>query len=246
MSMSMRYKVLYFLTALTFLSVQANAMHISEGVLPVSQALIYFVICIPFFVLGIRDIKRKASYGKSVKMFIALAGAYCFVLSALKLPSVTGSCSHPTGVGFGAVVLGPFVMTVIGVIVLLFQAIFLAHGGLTTLGANTFSMAVIGPIVAYLIFKVFRKKNRNVAVFLAAALGDLLTYVITSIQLGIAFPSQTGGIIASIQKFGTVFAVTQIPLAIAEGILTVFLFAVIEKYSKNDLDRLLEVQYDEN
>ena len=67
------------------------------------------------------------------------------MLSALKIPSVTGSCSHPTGTGLGAVLFGPGVMTVLGTIVLLFQALLLAHGGLTTLGANVFSMAIVGP-----------------------------------------------------------------------------------------------------
>ncbi|MDO5707256.1 MAG: energy-coupling factor ABC transporter permease [Andreesenia angusta] len=243
--MKQKLKTLYFLIAFMLISNNSYAMHIAEGVLPISHALIYFIICIPFFILGIRDLKNINQKSKNTNLFIALAGAYCFVLSALKLPSVTGSCSHPTGVGFGAIVLGPYIMTVIGVIVLLFQAIFLAHGGLTTLGANTFSMGIIGPIVAFLVYKLFRKKNKNIAIFLAAALGDLLTYVITSLQLGIAFPSVTGGILASVEKFGAVFAITQIPLAIAEGILTVFLFNIIEKYSKSDLDRLMEVQYDE-
>ncbi len=81
-----------------------------------------------------------------------------FVLSALKIPSVTGSCSHPTGVGLGAIMFGPSVMFVLGTIVLIFQALLLAHGGITTLGANAFSMAIIGPIVSFLIFKALKKK----------------------------------------------------------------------------------------
>ena len=35
-----------------------------------------------------------------------------------------------------------------------------------------------------------------------------------------------------------VFAVTQIPLAIAEGLLTVVVFNVLEKYSKTELETL--------
>ena len=66
-----------------------------------------------------------------------------FVLSALKIPSLTGSCSHPTGVGLGAILFGPSVMSVLGTIILLFQSLLLAHGGLTTLGANAFSMAIV-------------------------------------------------------------------------------------------------------
>ncbi len=90
------------------------------------------------------------------KLLLASAGAFAFVLSALKIPSVTGSCSHPTGTGLGAVLFGPSVMAVLGAIVLLFQALLLAHGGLTTLGANIMSMAVVGPWVAYGVFRLTR------------------------------------------------------------------------------------------
>ena len=212
------------------------AMHIAEGFLPPLWSGLYFLLIIPFMYLGIRDIKRKGKLTNDMKLFIAVAGAYCFVLSALKLPSVTGSASHPTGTGLGAVLFGPFVMTVISSIVLLFQSLFLAHGGLTTLGANTFSMGVVGPIVAY---AAYRLSGRNkVGIFLAAALGDLATYVVTAIQLAIAHPAEVGGISASLVKFLSIFAITQIPLAIAEGILTVIIFNIIEKYSQNELDAL--------
>lgn len=50
-----------------------------------------------------------------------------FVLSSLKLPSVTGSCSHPTGNGLGAVLFGPAVASVLATIVLVFQALLIAH-----------------------------------------------------------------------------------------------------------------------
>lgn len=212
------------------------AMHIAEGFLPPLWSALYFILIIPFMYLGIRDIKKKSKLTKDMKLFIAVAGAYCFVLSALKLPSVTGSASHPTGTGLGAVIFGPFVMTVVSFIVLLFQSLFLAHGGLTTLGANVFSMGVIGPLVAY---GVYRLSGRNkIGIFLAAALGDLATYIVTAFQLAIAHPAEIGGITASLTKFLSIFAVTQIPLAIAEGILTVIIFNIIEKYSQNELNAL--------
>lgn len=228
---------------LFFAIIQSNAfaMHIAEGFLPPAYALGYTIISVPFILLGIRDIRKKTEENPEIKMFIALAGAYCFMLSALKLPSVTGSSSHPTGVGFGAILLGPLAMSVIGLLVLLFQSLFLAHGGITTLGANTFSMGIVGPFVAYAVYRLLLRFNKKWAVFGAAALGNLATYVITSVQLGLAFPTASGGIAASIAVFGAVFAITQIPLALAEGIMTVILFNMVEKYSSEELDRLTEV-----
>ena len=73
------------------------------------------------------------------------------------------------------------------------------------------------------------------AVFLAAALGNLFTYCVTSIQLAFAYPSEAGGVGASAVKFLGVFAPTQIPLAVIEGILTVVIVIGLETYAKPEL-----------
>ena len=223
----------YFLMALVCLiPLRAHAMHIGEGMLPASWSIAWGVVCLPFVLYGFRSIGKRVNATPKVKILLAMCGAFAFVLSALKIPSVTGSCSHPTGVGLAAILFGPTITSVLGLIVLVFQALLLAHGGITTLGANTFSMAIAGPIVSWLVFTGLKKVNGSTAVcvFFAAALGDLATYVVTSLQLGVVF----GGFV----KFLGVFALTQIPLAIAEGLLTVVIFNILEKYSKTELQEL--------
>lgn len=224
----------------------AYAMHIMEGFLPVGWAVFWWIVTIPFLVLGMRSIQKIVKENPEVKMMLGLAGAFAFVLSALKIPSVTGSSSHPTGVGLGTILFGPLVMSVLGTIVLLFQALLLAHGGLTTLGANAFSMAVVGPLIAYAIFKLGTKWkwSFSLIVFFAAMFGDLGTYVITSLQLALAFPSEVGGIVASFNKFASIFALTQVPLAISEGLLTVMVMNMIRKYNAQEL-KLLKVLHKE-
>lgn len=213
-------------------TIGASAMHIAEGFLPPLWAALWGAICVPFVVAGFLSIKKKIEIAPKAKIMLAMCGAFAFVLSALKIPSFTGSCSHPTGVGLGAILFGPTATTVLGLIVLIFQALLLAHGGITTLGANVFSMAIAGPFASYFIFKGLQKLKAPtwLAVFCAATLGDLFTYTVTSLQLGIVH----GGI----GKMLTIFAVTQIPLAIAEGLLTVVVFNVLEKYSARELREL--------
>lgn len=215
----------------------AFAMHIMEGYLPKTHCLFYAVLCIPFLAMGVIKINRLKSQNNKIMLLLAMVGAYAFVLSALKLPSVTGSSSHPTGTGLGAIIFGPWVMSVLGIIVLLFQAIFLAHGGVSTLGANTFSMAIAGPFISYVVFVLFKKMklNKNMAIFAAAFLGDLFTYCLTSFQLGFAYPDAVGGVGASVIKFLGVFAITQVPLAIVEGLLTVAVMIGLEAYASQEL-----------
>ena len=57
--------------------------------------------------------------------------------------------------------------------------------------------------------------------FLGAALGDLATYMVTSVELALAYPDAASGYLGAFAKFAGVFAFTQVPLSIAEGLLTV-------------------------
>lgn len=225
-------------------SAPAYAMHIMEGYLPAGWAAFWWLVALPFMVLGVRSLTRITKANPELKLLLALAGAFTFVLSALKLPSVTGSCSHPTGTGLGAVLFGPLAMSVLGSLVLLFQALLLAHGGLTTLGANAFSMAIAGPFAAYWIYHLTIQLTgkQRIAIFLAATLADLLTYIITSVQLALAFPAPVGGFIASFAKFAGIFAITQIPLAISEGLLTVLVWNWLQSYSPQELQLLKLIQ----
>jgi cobalt/nickel transport system permease protein len=217
----------------------AAAMHIAEGYLPVQWAIFWWAVALPFFVLGLQSLTRITKENPELKLLLALSGAFTFVLSALKIPSVTGSSSHPTGTGLGTILFGPLAMTVIGGLVLLFQAVLLAHGGLTTLGANMFSMAIVGPMVASAVYNlVMLTGKQKLAVFLAAMLEDLATYLVTAIQLALAFPATHGGFVAAFVKFVGVFAITQIPLAISEGLLTVLVWNWLQDYGQEELKTL--------
>ena len=107
----------------------ANAMHIMEGYLPVGYCIMWGVLCIPFLAAGFFSIKKTLTGNRRAITLLAMAGAFIFVISSLKIPSVTGSCSHMTGTGLGAILFGPSAVSILGIIVLLFQAILLAHGG---------------------------------------------------------------------------------------------------------------------
>lgn len=235
-----RYKLLVALLSILLVipMTSASAMHIMEGYIPGVHCVLWGIVCIPFLIAGGISMKKQSDSDGRVKLLLALAGAFVFVISSLKIPSVTGSCSHPTGTGLGAILFGPSVMSILGIIVLIFQALLLAHGGLTTLGANTFSMAIAGPFLSFGIFKLMKKLKAPIglAVFLAATLGDLFTYCVTSFQLAFAFPGESFAY--SMIKFMGIFATTQVPIAIAEGILSVIIFNVLNASCQQELKTL--------
>ncbi|MEN3203267.1 MAG: energy-coupling factor ABC transporter permease [Atribacterota bacterium] len=220
----------------------AFAMHIMEGFLPAKWCLFWYALYVPFLALGVAAITKGVLRDPYQKILLGFAGAFVFVLSALKLPSVTGSSSHPTGIGLGVTLFGPLPMVVVGSVALLFQALLLAHGGLTTLGANAFSMAVVGSFVAYGVHRWAKKWHASfqVSTFLAAALADLVTYAVTSLQLALAFPAVQGGVLASAERFFAIFAITQVPLAIGEGILAVLVLTFLRDYAGETVRYLLK------
>jgi len=228
---------LLVLAAVWLLPSTASAMHIMEGFLPKEESLFWLLVTLPFMAFGILRINQLVKDHPEKKLILGLAAAFIFVLSALKIPSVSGSCSHPTGVGLAAVLFGPAVSSVLSGIVLVFQALLLAHGGITTWGANNFSMGIAGGLVGWSLFHLIRKLGGSnaIAIFVAASLGDMATYLTTAGQLAWAYPDAVGGFWAAYLKFSGIFVLTQIPLAICEGFLSVVVFSTLNRYSEQGL-----------
>ena len=135
---------------------------------------------------------------------------------------------------------GPYIVAILGTIALVFQALLVAHGGISTLGANAMSMAIGGPLIAY--YALWRPLHGRLAtnklVFLTAFVADLATYLITTTQLALAFPDPLTGLLGSWLEFASIFAITQLPLALAEGILTMLIYNLIRNNMPSELRTL--------
>ena len=151
-----------------------------------------------------------------------LMGAAVFAISLMPIPvPVAGSVSHPAGTPLAAIVVGPMAAILLGAISLLIQALFFAHGGLTTLGANIVSEGMVGSLVGFTVFWLMRRGGRSLfwAGFAAGFIGDLAVYLTTATELALGlFPADQ-----VVQRTAVIFLAfmpTQLPLALLEGILT--------------------------
>lgn len=197
-------------------------MHISEGVLPLTWAAASTAASLPLILKGTREVKKKIQVEPSVKPLIGLMGAAIFVVSALAIPvPIAGTAAHPTGVGMAAILIGPFPTAVVSAIVLLFQALFLAHGGLTTWGANTLNMGFLGAFSGYGVYLAARSLGWPLWVrgALAGAVGDLATYAGTALTMSLALHGDRSVLDVWTAIF-LAFMPTQIPLAALEAFLT--------------------------
>jgi cobalt/nickel transport system permease protein len=200
----------------------AHAMHISEGILPVQWAFLWFALAAPFVFWGLRSLRIRSKEEPHLKAMVGLVGAAVFVISCMPIPVPTaGTCSHPCGTGMAAILIGPSLTVVVASVALLLQALFLAHGGLTTLGANILSMGVMGAFTGYGVFVLARRLGVPwvAAAFLAGLLSDWATYAGTSFFLATALRGD-GSVVTLLLTILLAFVPTQLPLGILEGFLT--------------------------
>lgn len=204
-------------------------MHIAEGLLPVVPAALYGAGAAVMVAAGVKSLTVKSKEIPMIKQLTGVMTAGIFLVSLLPVPvPITGTCSHPGGTPLGAILLGPWITTLVSMIALLFQALFFAHGGLTTLGANTLTMGAFGGLSGWLIFWLLRRMKANLfwSGLIAGVLGDIAIYIGTSIQLALAIHGTHPVREVFLAVFGA-FLPTQAPLALVEGLFTGFVLKYI-------------------
>lgn len=197
-------------------------MHIEDGILSPQSCVVYCAVTAAVLVPGVIQIRKKVAENPYYKPLLAMTGVAVFVISAMHLPvPVTGSCSHPCGTPLASIIVGPFATVLISTIVLFFQAIFLGHGGITTIGANTVSMGIVGTFSGYLLWKLFRKLGSPIwlAAGIAGLIGDLATYLTSSLELAVDLHGHVS-LVRQWMIFFMGYGPTQIPLAVAEAVFT--------------------------
>lgn len=208
--------------ALLLVAAPAQAMHISEGILPLNWALLWLAVAVPGVGLGIRRMNALGRDDLSIKPLIGLLAAVVFIVSCLPVPVPTaGTCSHPCGTAIAAILVGPWVSILIAGVALLIQALFLAHGGLSTWGADVVAMGVVGSLAGWLAFAGLRRcgAGLGVAAFCAGVAADWGTYLTTA---GILAAGIRGSdpFLPLLGKIVLAFVPTQLPLGLLEGAMT--------------------------
>lgn len=228
-----KFKIFLLLTIYySLLSVSdAHAMHISEGILPFNWAVLWFAVALPFVAYGLYRLKKLSAVDLSFKPLIGLMAAVVFIISCMPIPVPTaGTCSHPCGTGISGIIVGPAISILIAAVALLIQALFLAHGGLSTWGADIVSMGVMGSFAGYLTFKTLRsiKINMAVAGFFAGLFANWATYIMTSLELALGIRGEAP-FIPLFTKILIAFIPTQLPLGILEGAMTAGMVVLLYK-----------------
>jgi cobalt/nickel transport system permease protein len=164
-------------------------MHIPDGYLsPSTCATLYGGVVVGWYA-ALKQL-RRALLGRTVP-FISVFAAFSFVVMMFNLPLPGGTTGHALGVSIAAIVLGPAGAIVAVSIAVAIQALFFGDGGITTLGANCFNMAVVGSLVAYASYRLVAagssagSKRRITAAAVAGYLAVNASALLAAIELGL-------------------------------------------------------------
>ncbi len=209
-------------------------MHITEGIITGGSAIGYTGAGLALAWYGSRKMKQFATAFPEKRPLLGMAGALIFFVSLIPVPAFTGTCSHPCGTPFIAILFGPAIAIALTAGSLLLQAAFFAHGGFGTWGANVIALGLFGCVGGWSCFWFAKKMGLPlwVAGLAGGLMGDLMVYagsgLILAGELAFAPAPQYSFTNYLIVIYGA-YLPTQLPIAMGEMVITGFALQYIYK-----------------
>ncbi len=164
-------------------------MHIPDGYLSPSTCAVLYGAAAPFWYTALR--RTKAALMTRVVPLLAVMAALSFIIMMFNVPLPGGTTGHAVGMGISSIILGPWASILAISIALAIQALFFGDGGITTLGANCFNMAIVGSLAAYVIYRLasgraaLTSSRRVMAAALAGYIAINVSALCAAVEFGI-------------------------------------------------------------
>lgn len=200
-------------------------MHITEGIITGSTAVLYSAAGVGLVSLGVYRMKRFVREAPLNKPLLGMGAAIIFFISLIPIPAFTGTCSHPCGTPLVAILLGPSIGFALAGASLLLQAAFFAHGGFGTWGANVVALGFFGCFFGWGVFRLMRLLGLPLwtAGMAGGLIGNIAVYASSGLILGLAFtgaPDPQYSLAGYLVAIYSAYLPTQVPIALGEMILT--------------------------
>ncbi len=164
-------------------------MHIPDGYLGPATCAVLYAGAIPFWLGALR--RLRAVLHTRVVPRLSLFAAFSFVVMMFNLPLPGGTTGHAVGMALAAIVLGPSGAILAVTVALVIQALFFGDGGITAIGANSLNMAIVGSLVAYLVYRLLAagapltSARRVVAAGIAGYVATNTAALCAAVELGL-------------------------------------------------------------
>lgn len=201
-------------------------MHIPDGFLSTGVSLILWIVSIAVIAYSLKRVGNEL--GERQVPFMGVLAAAIFAGQMLNFTVVGGTSGHLLGAALATILLGPWAAVIVMTSVVAIQALIFQDGGLVVLGANLFNMAIVGVVVAYMVYRtIYRISGRKqwgifVGGFIAAWASIELAALACALQLAASGTSPAN---VAIPAMGGIHAL----IGIGEGLITLgalaFLYA---------------------
>lgn len=201
-------------------------MHIPDGFINGTTSLGAGLVAAGSLGAGLRQAGRRLA-DRQVPL-AGLAAAFIFAAQMINFPVGVGTSGHLIGGGLAAVLLGPWLATVVLSVVVGVQALIFADGGVSALGLNILNMAVLAPWTAWLLFKLIRAMlpRTQRAVIGSAGVASAVSVVVAALGFVLEYAlGGTGG--APVRTVLIAMGGVHVLIGIGEGLITAAIVAAV-------------------
>ena len=121
-------------------------MHIPDGFIDIPTAAATGAVALGVVAYSVRKAGREP--GERTVPLLGITAAFIFAAQMLNFPVAGGTSGHFLGAALAVALLGPWGAVVVMTVVLVVQALGMADGGITALGANVLNMGVVATFVS--------------------------------------------------------------------------------------------------
>jgi cobalt/nickel transport system permease protein len=126
-------------------------LHAPDGFLTVPIALAMWAVTA--VVLAFAIMRANRTLDERAIPLMGVLAAFIFAAQMFNFPIIGGTSGHLLGGVLAAVLLGPWIGTIVMTCVVAVQALLFQDGGLVVMGANIFNMGVIGTLGGYALYR---------------------------------------------------------------------------------------------
>lgn len=164
-------------------------MHIPDGYLDPKTCASTYAAMAPFWAVASAKL-NKTLRGRQVPM-LAMSVAFSFLIMMFNIPVPGGTSGHAVGAVLVSVLLGPWAACMVLTLTIVLQALLYSDGGITCIGANCLSMAVVMPFAGYGVYRLVSwgatvtSKRRMIGAAIGGYVGLNAAAVTTAVMFGI-------------------------------------------------------------
>lgn len=130
-------------------------MHAPDGFLTTGTAVATGVISLGTVGAALRQAKHVLA-DKQIPL-AGITAAFVFAAQMFNFPVAAGTTGHLLGGALAAILLGPWVGSLVVTVVVVVQALLFADGGITALGYNVLNMAIVTAFGGWAAFQLLRR-----------------------------------------------------------------------------------------